>query len=56
MHQKPPPESFLDKSVRVANQGVALLGTMKGVWDAGKMVAGGLSTAATYARPLMALL
>lgn len=58
MHQlqKPPPESFLDKSVRIANQGVAIMGTLKGLYDTGKMVAGGLGTAASYARPLMALL
>ena len=52
MHQRPPPESFLDKSVRIANQGLGILSTMKGVWDAGKMIGGGLSTVA----PMMALL
>ncbi len=56
MYQKIPPESFLDKSMRVANQGVQLMGTLKGVWDAGRTIYGGLSTAAAYARPLLALM
>ena len=56
MHQKPPPESFMGKSIRIANQGVAIMGTLKGLYDTGKMAVGGLSTAATMARPLMALL
>ena len=56
MYQKVPPESFMDKSMRVANQGVQLMGTLKGVWAAGRTIYGGLSTAATYARPLLALM
>ena len=56
VHQKLPPESFLDKSVRVANQGVQIMGTLKGAWEAGRSIYGGLSTAATYARPLLALM
>ena len=54
--QKPPPESFLDRSVRIANQGVAIMGTLKGLYDTGKMVASGLGTAATYASPMLALM
>ncbi len=56
MHQKIQPESFLDKSVRVANQGVQIMGTLKGAWEAGRSIYGGLSAAATYARPLLALM
>ena len=55
MHQVIPPESFFNKSVRLANEGVQLMGTLKGAWDAGKTIYGGLATAATYARPLLAL-
>ncbi len=55
-HQQLPPESFLDKSMRVANQGVQIMGTLKGVWEAGRTIYGGLNTAATYARPLLALM
>ena len=56
VHQKLPPESFFDKSVRVANQGVQIMGTLKGAWEAGRSIYGGLSAAATYARPLLALM
>ena len=52
MHIKQPEESFFNKSVRLANQGVQLMGTMKGLYDAGKFVYGGLQAA----RPLLALL
>jgi len=51
-----PPESFLDKSVRLGKQGIEVMGTAKGLWDTGKWAIGGLSAAAQYARPLMALL
>ncbi len=52
MHQKQPEESFFNKSYRLANQGVQIMGTMKGLYDAGKFVYGGLQAA----RPLLALL
>jgi hypothetical protein len=36
-HQRPPPpDGFLNKSVRIANQGVQLMGTMKGLWEMGR--------------------
>ena len=56
MHKVIPPESFFNKSVRLGEQGVQLMGTLKGAWEAGRTVYGGLSTAATYARPLLALM
>ena len=52
MHIKQPEESFFNKSVRLANQGVQIMGTMKGLYDAGKFVYGGIQAA----RPLLALL
>ena len=52
MHQKQPEESFFNKSVRLANQGVQLMSTMKGLYNGAKFVYGGLQTA----RPLLALL
>ena len=55
-HQQLPPESFLDKSMRVANQGVQIMGTLNGVWEAGRTIYGGLNAAGTYARPLLALM
>ena len=55
-HMIKPPESFLDKSVRLGKQGIEVMGTAKGLWDTGKWAIGGLSAAAQYARPLMALL
>ena len=57
MHQNaPPPESFFNKSVRLAHQGVETMGTLKGAWEAGRALYGGISTAAAYARPLLALM
>jgi hypothetical protein len=56
MHIKAPQESFLDKSVRVAQQGVNIMGTLKGAYEVGKTIYGGVSAAATMARPLLALM
>ena len=56
MHKVVPSESFFNKAVRVGEQGVQLMGTLKGAWEAGRTVYGGLSQAATYARPLLALM
>ena len=52
MHQVHPPEGFLNKGVRIANQAVGLLGTAKGVIEAGRYVYSGLQAA----RPLLAML
>jgi len=52
MHIKQPDESFFNKSVRLANQGISLMGTMQGLYSAGKFVYGGLQAA----RPLLALI
>ena len=55
-YQHLPPESFFDKSMRVAHQGVEIMGTLKGAYEASRTLMSGLSTAATYARPLLALM
>ena len=52
MHQKIPEESFFNKSVRIANSGIQLMGTMKGLYEGGKYLYGGLQ----MARPLLSLL
>ena len=52
MHQVHPTESFFNKGVRLANQGISLVGTLKGLYDAGKFVYGGVRAAA----PMMAML
>ena len=52
MHQKQPEESFFNKSVRIANSGLELMGTMKGIYETGRFVYGGLQAA----RPLLSLL
>ena len=55
MHKQIPQDSFFDKSIRVANQGVQLMGTLKGLYEGGRTLYGGLSVAAMYAAPLLAL-
>ena len=52
MHQKITEESFFNKSVRLANSGVQLMGTMKGLYEGGRFLYSGLQAA----RPLLALL
>ena len=52
MHQVHPTESFFNKSVRLANQGISLVGTAKGIYDAGKFIYGGVRAAA----PLLAMI
>jgi hypothetical protein len=45
MYKQQQPESFFNKSVRLANSGISLMGTMKGLYDGAKML-----------QPLVALL
>ena len=52
MYQKQPNESFLNKGFRLANQGLSIMGTMRGLYDTTKFVYGGLQTV----RPLLGLL
>ncbi len=48
----PPNDGFLNRSVRLANQGVQMLGTVKGIYEAGKFAYSGLQAV----RPLLSLL
>ena len=52
MHQKQPSESFLNKGFRIANEGLSIMGTAKGIYETGRFVYGGLQAA----RPLLSLL
>ena len=36
------PEGFFDKGLRYANTGIAAIGTMRGLYEAGQSVYGGL--------------
>ena len=56
MHKQIPSESFFNKAVRVGEQGVQLMGTLKGAWETGRTIYGGMAQAANYARPLLALM
>ena len=55
-YQKIPPESFFDKAMRHTQHGVEIMGTLKGAYEGVKTLYGGLSAAANYARPLLALM
>jgi hypothetical protein len=49
---QPPNDGFLNRSTRMINGGVQLLGSVKGLYEAGKFAYSGLQAA----RPLLALL
>ncbi len=51
-HTPPPNDTFLNKTARIVNGGVQMLGTVKGLMEAGKFAYSGLQAA----RPLLALL
>jgi hypothetical protein len=38
MYKQQPVESFFNKSVRLANNGISLMGTAKGLYDGFKMI------------------
>ena len=52
MHQVHPTESFFNKSVRIANGAISTVGTLKGLYDAGKVVYGGMRAVG----PMLAML
>ena len=52
MHQVHPTESFFNKGVRLANGAISTVATLKGLYDAGKVVYGGVRAAA----PLLAMI
>ena len=45
------PEGFFDKSLRYANTGIAAIGTMRGLYEAGQSVYGGLQAVGTVLGP-----
>ena len=47
-----PSEGFLDKGIRLANSATSLIGSAKGIYEAGRYVYSGLQAA----RPLLALM
>ena len=55
-YQKIPPESFFDKAMRHTQHGVEIMGTLKGAYEGVRTLYGGLTAAANYARPLLALM
>ena len=52
MHQTIPEEGFFNKGLRLANNGVQLMGTLKGLYEGGRFIYGGIQAA----RPLLSLL
>jgi len=52
MHQKIPDESFFNKGLRLANNGVQLMSTMKGLYEGGRFIYNGIQAT----KPLLALL
>ena len=54
-----PPESFFNKGLRLANQGLQVIGTARGLYEAGQTVYGGMQAAgrlASMAGPALALM
>ena len=56
MYHRVQHESWFQKGLRVADQGVRIIGTAKGVWDAGAAVAAGLRGAYQVAGPVLAMI
>ena len=52
MYKPRPHESFLQKGLRIADQGLKIAGTMKGIYEVGSAVASGVRTVG----PMLALL
>lgn len=56
MYKQHPRESFLSKSLKVADQGLKIWGTAQGLYHAGSAIAGGVRTAMQVAGPALAML
>ena len=56
MYHKVPQETFLQKGLKVVNQGLKIYGTAKGLYDAGSAIYGGLRSAYQVAGPMLALM
>ena len=58
-HRALPHEGFFDKGLRQANQGLQVVGTARGLWEAGQTVYGGMQAVgrlAAVAGPALAIL
>ena len=56
MYHKIPHESWLQKGVRVAEQGLKLYGTARGLYEAGSAAMTGVRSAYQLAGPALAML
>ena len=52
-HHQHPPNSFLDSLGQKVQAGLKIANTAKGLWDTGRMIAGGLQMAAPYIAALL---
>jgi hypothetical protein len=50
------PEGFFDKGLRLANQGLSIVGTAKGLYEAGSTLYAGARGVAAMAGPALALM
>ncbi len=50
------PEGFFDKGLRLANQGLSIVGTAKGLYEAGSTLYAGARGVAALAGPALALM
>ena len=51
-----PPEGFFNKGLRLANQGLQVIGTAKGLYEAGQSIYSGMTIAGRLAAPALALM
>ena len=56
MIHKIPHESWLTKGARVAEQGLKIYGTARGIYEAGSAIASGVRSAYQIASPMLAML
>jgi len=56
MYYKHPHEHFFQKGIRVAEGGLKIYGTARGLYEAGSAIASGIRTGYQVAAPMMALL
>lgn len=56
MYHKLPQESWFQKGVRAAEQGLKIYGTARGLYEAGSAIYGGLRSAYQVASPMLAMI
>ena len=56
MYHKVPPESWFQKGVRAAEQGLKIYGTARGLYEAGSALATGVRSAYQVAAPVLAMI